>query len=274
MQLRTKIAASAAAASAVVLALTLNYLKDDGQITGPRTTVSAQAPVIRPITGDDRALEAGKSARINAFFASLENDPATAPMYLAIREEFPERYAEIKDTVRREMASPNPPADPQQRIIQMTRESLDGFAALIRQSSDESLRKVAAAQFGLLTALSTRDPEACARYAAQGGEIVMPDSPQVTQAIASLAVTQIHAAGDAAKSPQKREAPAPAVYAQLVQSMKNDGVSDLQISLLADGKLGTLLPDEQCGVARSMYHSALGMPPKDAGTLLAAIIKN
>jgi len=64
------------------------------------------------------------------------------------------------------------------------------------------------------------------------------------------------------------------VYAQLVQSMKNDGVSDLQISLLADGKLGTLLPDEQCGVARSMYHSALGMPPKDAGTLLAAIIKN
>lgn len=273
MQLRTKIAAGAAAASAAVLALTLNHLKDDGEITGPRTTVSASPPVIAPISGDEKATEAGKAARIAAFFSSLESNPATGPLYLAIRDEFPQRYAEIRDTVRREMESATPPADPQARILQLTRDSLDGFKPLIRQSSDESLRRTAAAQFGLLTTLSTRDPEACARYATQGGEVSMPDSPQVTQAVMGLATAQIHAAGDAARSPQKRDAPTPAVFAQLVQSMKADGISDLQISLLADGKLGTLLPDEQCSVARSMYRSALGMPPADAGTLLASLIR-
>lgn len=275
MQLRTKIAASAAAASAVVLALALHYPTDDGEIRGPKHAVSTETTAtMKPITADPGTVKAGKAARIDAFFASLETNAATAPMYLAIREEFPQRYAEIKDTVRKEMESPNPPADPQQRIIQLTRESLDSFKDLIRQSSDESLRKVAAAQFGLLSALAVKDPAACATYAAQGGDVAMSDSPQVTQAVMGLATEQIHAAGDAARSPHKRQAPTPAIFSQLVQSMRGEGIDDIQIAALGDGKLGTLPPEDQCAVARSMYHSSLGMQPADAGVLLAAIIRS
>lgn len=274
MQMRTKIAATAAGASAIVLALALHFTKDSGEIRGPRAPVSTQtAPEIKPITADPRTIEAGRNARIDAFFASLERDGATASVYQAIREEFPQRYAEIKDTVRKEMESANPPADPQQRIVQLTRESLDSFKDMIRQSSDDSLRKMAAAQFSLLAALSTKDPVACARYAAQGGDVSMPDSPAVTQAVTGLATAQIRAAGDAARSPRKREAPTPAIFAQLVQQMKSDGITDLQISALGEGKLGTLMPDDQCRVAMSMYHSALVMPQADAGVLLAAIIR-
>lgn len=275
MQLRTKIAASAAAASAVVLALTLHYTKDDGQIRGlPNASVSQPVVEMKPITGDQKTVEAGRNARLDAFFASLERDGSTAPMYQAIREEFPERYAEIKSTVRQEMESSQPPADPEARVVQLTRESLDGFKELVRQSSDESLRKVAAAQYSLLTTLALKDPAACGRYASEGGGMTMPDSPNVMRAVIGLATVQIHAAGDAARAPKKRDAPAPAVFTRLVQMMKADGISDEQVMALGSGKLATLQVEDQCRVAISTYHAALGMPPADAGVLLAAIIRN
>ena len=276
MQTRTKIAASAAAVSAGALALVLYVTTaDDGAIRAPATAPTARVPEeIRPITADRRSVEEGQSARIGAFFATLERDGPTAPMYQAIREEFPQRYAEIRDTVRKEMESTSPPADPQQRIIELTREALDGFKPLVRQSSDESLRKVAAAQYALLSALAVKDPGACAQYASQGGDVSMPDNVPVMQAVSGLASVQIHAAGDAARSPQKRAAPTPAIFAELVQRMKADGITDEQVYALADSKLATLPAEEQCRVAISMYHSALGLAPKDAGVLLAAIIRS
>jgi hypothetical protein len=276
MQLRTKIGASAAAASAIVLAMALRFtLHDDGSVRG---SYDAPAPVaspsVRPIAADPSTVAAGRDAQVDALFSSLERDGPAAPVYVAMRDEFPQRYSEMKRAMRAEMSSGTGGAAPARRIADLTRESLDGFKDLVRQSSDEGLRKVAAAQYSLLTVLSRRAPDACARYAAQGGDTDMPQDPETSTALMALATAQIHAAGDAARSPHRRQPPDKTVFAALVQRMRGDGITDQQIYLLGDGRLSGLPVDQQCGVAASMYRSALALPPEDAGTLLAAIIRN
>lgn len=275
MQPRTKIAAGAAVASAVALALTIHFsTMDDGEIRGTPPAAAPSPPAIRPITPDPKVVEAGTDARVSEIFSSLEGSGPTATMYLAMRQEFPDRYAEMKETLRKELASGQMKGTPEQRVSELTRESLDGFRDLVRHSSDESLRKVAAAQYALLSALSSEHADVCARYAAEGGYSDMPQDPQTTQAVIGLATVQIHAAGDAARSPKTRQAPTAPIFAQLVQRMRADGITPEQIYLLGDGKLPTLPPVQQCQVAMSMYRSALGLPPADAGILLAAIIKS
>jgi len=271
MQLRTRIAAGAALATVAVMAGVFILPSSDRRDVGARQTSPSSAT--KPIAADPTVVDAGRNARMDAFFASLERQPPTASLYLAMKTEFPQRYAEMKDTLRKEMEGSHSFQPSSERMIALTRESLDGVQDLIRQSSDESLRKVAAAQYALLSILSVRNPAVCARYAAEGGYADMPQDAAVLEAVTGLSTVQVHAAGDAARSPRKRKPPTPAVFMQLVQKMRTDGITDQQIYLLGDGKLGTLPPEEQCRVAMSMYRSTLTMPAVDAGTLLAAIIK-
>lgn len=271
MQLRTRIAAGAALATVAVMALVALSPSSDRSVVRPDRTSASTAS--RPIAADPAVVDAGRNARMDAFFALLERQPPTASLYLAMKTEFPQRYAEMKETLRREMESSQAFQPSSERMAALTRESLDGVQDLIRQSSDESLRKVAAAQYALLSILSVRSPAVCARYAAEGGYADMPQDPVTVEAVTTLSTVQVHAAGDAARSPRRRLPPAPAVFMQLVQKMRADGISDQQIYLLGDGRLGTLPADEQCRVAISMYRSTLSMRPADAGTLLAAIIK-
>ncbi|MFZ3481896.1 hypothetical protein [Sphingomonas sp. 3-13AW] len=229
---------------------------------------------MKPIAADPETIKAGRKARLEAIFGALEQTGPASPMYLALREEFPERYEAIKEALLAELESDNPANDPEQSAMKLTRTSLAGIKDRVRQSSDESLRKVAAAQYALLTTLATSDPEACARYAAQGGDTTLPQTLEVSRALAGLAAVQIRAAGDATSAPQTRKSPAPELFAELVQRMKAGGITDVQISALAEDTLTSLPAADQCRVTISLYQSALGLSPVDAGVLLAAIIKN
>ena len=188
---------------------------------------------------------------VDAAFAA---DPNAAPILQAIREDYPEEHAKIREALSRSARRGSPPVVLKQQTYSLLREAALAHLDELAQAPHDKLMALNAAETRMLEKLEAADVVLCGRYFMRGFTPEDFVEPGVRPLLSDLNVAQWRASAAGRDWPVDREPPATLSQrdtAALVRAMRKQGMSDADLRVFVSPPLlARAEPWRQCALAK------------------------
>jgi hypothetical protein len=209
--------------------------------------------------------------------ASFAADPNAAPILQAIREDYPEEHAKIREALSRSARQGNPPAVLQTQTYTLLRAAALAHIDELAQAPHDKLAAFNAAETRMLKKLEADDVVLCGRYFMRGfgpGDTI---EPEVRALLSDLGVAQWRASAAGRDWPVERKRTAilsPRDASALVAAMRKQGMSDADLRIFASPPLlARAEPWRQCALGKWLVAAVGQLPPDQSDRVAAWLIR-
>jgi len=218
-----------------------------------------------------------KSTSPEAVDAAFAADPYAAPMLTAIREDFPEEYAKLRDTLSQSARRGAPPLALRAETFSLLRQAALAHLDELTQAPHDKLAAFNAAERRMIEKLEADNVVLCGQYIMRGFAPGDTLSPDIRAQVSDMGVAQWRASAAGRDWPANRTVPTVLSTRDslaLVAAMRKQGMSDRDLQIFATpALLARAEPWRQCALGKWLIAAIGTLPPEQSDRVAGWLIQ-